>query len=95
MIPTFADAFPRCARFVFQSRPGIQGPEVIEKIGMGQGGPFGHPRGTAGVNDQRQVLRRVDVYLRRRGLRTAHHVVEHQMARSVLWGLGNLAQQPA
>ncbi len=95
MITAPADSLYRPAFAVVQPRPDIQRLEIINEIGVRQGCAFGHPGGSAGVDDQRQVVGWIDSRRRRGGLGAADHVVEHQMPGGVTLGMGDLAQQTA
>ena len=62
---------------------------------MRQTGTLGNARRAAGVDDQGQILGRVDGHRRRLGLGLGNHVVEKQVAGLVFRRLGDLPQQTA
>ena len=90
-----ANFFRGAARFVNEPAPFIEPHHIGCETRVGQGCPFGTAGGSAGIDDQGQILGRVDVHGRCLGFGSGNHIVEKQVAGLVAGRLGDFSQQSA
>ena len=76
-------------RFMHQTNPLQCGFNIIGKIGVWQGCAFGDAGGAARVNDQRQILCRVNLNIRWYRFGGCDHIIKEEMVGPVIASFGN------